>query len=212
MATRKQPAPAPSEASDGGLRAERDRAAIGRLADELLPAVMARLAASSLGEVEIREGSWKVRLRKPAVVHQPARLPLEGAAAAAHAAAAAPSPGWISRGRVEEREHDAEDMEPPELSVDYIVATSPAVGVYNPRRGLSAGMRIGAGERLGSVDVLGVPYDVIAPVDGLVGSSLAEAGEAVEYGQELVRIEPPVPVGAEVRLLPTDEPPRGAEL
>jgi pyruvate/2-oxoglutarate dehydrogenase complex dihydrolipoamide acyltransferase (E2) component len=28
-------------------------------------------------------------------------------------------------------------------------------------------------------------------VDGVIGSSMAEAGEAVEYGQELVRIELP---------------------
>ena len=32
---------------------------------------------------------------------------------------------------------------------------------------------------------------MVAPVDGLIGSSLAEAGEAVEYGQDLVRIELP---------------------
>jgi pyruvate/2-oxoglutarate dehydrogenase complex dihydrolipoamide acyltransferase (E2) component len=50
-------------------------------------------------------------------------------------------------------------------------------------------MRVRAGDRIGTVDVLGVREDVIAPVDGVIGSSLAEAGEAVEYGQELIRIE-----------------------
>jgi pyruvate/2-oxoglutarate dehydrogenase complex dihydrolipoamide acyltransferase (E2) component len=39
------------------------------------------------------------------------------------------------------------------------------------------------------VDVLAVNQDVLVPVDGIIGTSLAEAGEAVEYGQELVRIE-----------------------
>ena len=39
--------------------------------------------------------------------------------------------------------------------------------------------------------MLGVREDVVAPVDGLIGTSLVEAGEAVEYGQELVRIELP---------------------
>jgi multidrug efflux pump subunit AcrA (membrane-fusion protein) len=38
--------------------------------------------------------------------------------------------------------------------------------------------------------VLGVQQDVIVPVDGLIGSSLAEAGEAVEYGQGLVQLDP----------------------
>jgi len=77
-------------------------------------------------------------------------------------------------------------------NADFAVATSPAVGVYQPRRDLTAGMSIRAGDRVGFVDVLGVHQDVVAPVDGTIGSSLAEAGEAVEYGQELVQIEPPV--------------------
>jgi multidrug efflux pump subunit AcrA (membrane-fusion protein) len=52
-------------------------------------------------------------------------------------------------------------------------------------------MRVRSGDKIGTVDVLGVQQDVVSPVDGIIGSSLAEAGEAVEYGQELVRIEPP---------------------
>ena len=52
-------------------------------------------------------------------------------------------------------------------------------------------MRVRSGDRIGSVNVLGVNEDVVSPVDGVIGSSLAEAGEPVEYGQELVRIEPP---------------------
>jgi pyruvate/2-oxoglutarate dehydrogenase complex dihydrolipoamide acyltransferase (E2) component len=50
-------------------------------------------------------------------------------------------------------------------------------------------MRVRTGEKIGTVDVLGVNQDVLVPVDGVIGTSLAEAGEAVEYGQELVRIE-----------------------
>jgi biotin carboxyl carrier protein len=69
------------------------------------------------------------------------------------------------------------------------VATSPAVGVYQPRADATPGTRVRAGDRLGVVDLLGVPQDVVAPVDGLIGASLAEAGQAVEYGQELVVIE-----------------------
>ncbi len=70
-----------------------------------------------------------------------------------------------------------------------ISATSPAVGIYHPRRDLSEGMRVRTGEKIGTVDVLGVNQDVLVPVDGIIGTSLAEAGEAVEYGQDLVRIE-----------------------
>jgi pyruvate/2-oxoglutarate dehydrogenase complex dihydrolipoamide acyltransferase (E2) component len=37
--------------------------------------------------------------------------------------------------------------------------------------------------------MLGVPQEVVAPTDGLIGASLVEPGDAVEYGQELVVIE-----------------------
>jgi biotin carboxyl carrier protein len=46
-----------------------------------------------------------------------------------------------------------------------------------------------AGDSLGTVNVIGVPQDVTAPADGIVGATLVEAGTAVEYGQELIRIE-----------------------
>ena len=42
---------------------------------------------------------------------------------------------------------------------------------------------------LGHVDVLGVPVDVVASTDGRLGRLYATAGEAVEYGQELVRLD-----------------------
>jgi biotin carboxyl carrier protein len=54
---------------------------------------------------------------------------------------------------------------------------------------VSAGTRVRAGDRLGVVDMLGVPHEVVAPMDGVIGASLVEAGHAVEYGQELIRIE-----------------------
>jgi pyruvate/2-oxoglutarate dehydrogenase complex dihydrolipoamide acyltransferase (E2) component len=69
------------------------------------------------------------------------------------------------------------------------VATSPAVGVFQPRREMTAGTRVRSGDRIGIVDVLGVPQEVVAPVDGVIGASYVQAGEAVEYGQELIRIE-----------------------
>jgi biotin carboxyl carrier protein len=38
---------------------------IARLADDLLPALIARLDASGLGELEVRTDGWRIRLRKP---------------------------------------------------------------------------------------------------------------------------------------------------
>jgi pyruvate/2-oxoglutarate dehydrogenase complex dihydrolipoamide acyltransferase (E2) component len=37
--------------------------------------------------------------------------------------------------------------------------------------------------------MLGIPQEVVAPADGIVGASLVEAGQTVEYGQDLVIIE-----------------------
>ena len=37
--------------------------------------------------------------------------------------------------------------------------------------------------------MLGVPQEVVAPVDGILGEQLVDGGEAVEYGQDLVVIE-----------------------
>ncbi len=213
----------------------RDHAAIERLAGELLPALAAKLAATGLGEIEVKEGAWKVRLRRPADAQGPnygrrasdgpsraqpghaghghAPAALEGhrsaregratapAATGSAASSATPSGGSgngsvgglaaVGHGRVSDTR-----PRPAHLTVHVgpadphrAIATSPAVGVYQPRKDLSVGARVRAGDRLGFVDLLGVPQEVVAPVDGLVGASLVEAGEAVEYGQELVVIE-----------------------
>ena len=37
--------------------------------------------------------------------------------------------------------------------------------------------------------MLGIPQEVVAPSDGVVGASLVEPGDAVEYGQDLIVIE-----------------------
>jgi biotin carboxyl carrier protein len=37
--------------------------------------------------------------------------------------------------------------------------------------------------------MLGIPQEVVAPADGVVGASLVESGDAVEYGQELILLE-----------------------
>jgi biotin carboxyl carrier protein len=37
--------------------------------------------------------------------------------------------------------------------------------------------------------MLGIAQEVVSPADGVVGASLVEPGQAVEYGQELVLID-----------------------
>ena len=192
-----------------GSRSKTDRLAdhdaIERLADELLPALMAKLGASGLGEMEVREGRWKVRLRRPASSQEasgtsgrrstdrPSRAQ-PGHAGHGHSPSAVEKhrPGREARAVSSgngARPNDGASAPETLPAGRRTVATSPAVGIYHPRTDVRPGAWVRAGDRLGSVDVLGVPQEVVAPVDGVLGASLVESGDAVEYGQELVLIE-----------------------
>ena len=165
-----------------------DHAAIDRLSTELLPALMAKLGATGLGELEVREGAWRVRLRRPGA---------GGATGSTPARERRPAERVADRTTVErvERHHDRPSRtqhhgpDGGARSDARGVATSPAVGIYRPRTDLTVGDRVRSGDRLGAVDMLGVAQEVLAPMDGIIGSSLAESGDAVEYGQELLVIE-----------------------
>ncbi|MBA2382675.1 MAG: acetyl-CoA carboxylase biotin carboxyl carrier protein subunit [Chloroflexi bacterium] len=194
-----------------------DHAEIERLADDLVPALIAKLSASGLGEIEVGEDAWTVRVRRPgdgatsrsrrdsdrASRSQPGHAGhghtpggFEGHRSAretrtAPPGAAALSTNGSSPAAVRETPsmpaggHGAEAS-----SADHrVVATSPAVGVFQPRSDVTPGTRVRNGDKLGAVDMLGVPQEVVAPVDGILGASLVEAGQAVEYGQELIVIE-----------------------
>ena len=167
-----------------------DHAAIDRLTGELLPALIAKLGVTGLGELEVREGEWRVRLRRPA-----------GAMSSGGRDRRVSDRGTSDRPaerpeRPPRAQHLHAHPEPPSggRSDPRSVATSPAVGVYQPRKDLSVGSRVRAGDPLGAVDMLGVAQEVVAPIDGVVGQSLVEPGDAVEYGQELIVIELGVPM------------------
>jgi acetyl-CoA carboxylase biotin carboxyl carrier protein len=163
-----------------------DHAAIDRLGDELLPALIAKLGATDLAELEVREGGWRVRLRRPAQPRQ-----ASGSGGHRERKGAAQERTGSERGDRHERSSRGHHaiVEAVPRSETRQVATSPAVGIYRPRTDLPVGERVRAGDRLGAVDMLGVAQEVIAPVDGVVGASLAESGDAVEYGQDLLVIE-----------------------
>ena len=191
-----------------------DHESIDRLTDELLPALIAKLGTTHLGELEVREGDWHVRLRRPYGTapgegrratdkpsrsqpghegHGHGRAAPEGhrsgrgsagpsgttAGTGAASASSASSASSNGSGAGEERS----------LDTSRVIATSPAVGIFQPGSRAASGTRVRAGDSLGAVNVLGVPQDVLAPIDGIVGATLVEAGVAVEYGQELIRIE-----------------------
>ena len=191
------------DAADSGHAA--DHAAIDRLASELLPALIAKLGATGLGELEVRQDGWRVRLRRPAdgvaraerrpagaarsqpghAGHGHGPLPTEGhrGARAASASTNGAGPGQgvpVGPGPGTSASVPADGP---------AVAVSPAVGIFRPNPDTTAGRRVRAGDALGVVDMLGVPQEVVAPVDGILGERLVEGGDAVEYGQDLVLIE-----------------------
>lgn len=176
-----------------------DHAAIDRLTGELLPALIAKLGVTGLGELEVREGAWRVRLRRP--VGAVTSAGGGGRERRVSDRGASERPAERAGERPPRAQHLHPHPEPPSSartdpgrSDSRSVATSPAVGVYQPRKDLSVGSRVRAGDPLGAVDMLGVAQEVVAPIDGLVGQSLVEPGDAVEYGQELIVIELGVPM------------------
>jgi biotin carboxyl carrier protein len=193
-------------ARDAASTRKADHDGIERLADELLPALIAKLGSTRLGELEVREGEWHVRLRRPygtapgegrRSTDKPSRSQ-PGHEGHPHGRAApeghrAPRTGGATgttagTGAASASSNGSGGGERP-ADKSRTIATSPAVGIFTPGQRAVSGTRVRAGDSLGAVNVLGVPQDVLAPVDGIVGSTLVEGGTAVEYGQELIRIE-----------------------
>lgn len=179
-----------------------DHAAIADSIDELLPALIAKLGATGLAELEVREDALRVRLRRPVevpVTHDRRagdRGSRDRSRGSAGGAGSAQIAGLTPVGPGRDGHHDGRDVR--SAGDGHVhredmraIATSPAVGIFHPASQAHAGTRVRAGDRLGTVDMLGVPQEVVAPTDGLIGASLVEPGDAVEYGQELVVIEFP---------------------
>jgi biotin carboxyl carrier protein len=146
------PSTASGEASDG----------LDALTGEVLPALIARLRASRLAELEVRSDGWRVRLRRDRRATQ-TRAAADGSSVASDDARA---------------------------DLAGSVARSPAVGYFKPASELVVGHSVQNGDLLGTIDVLGIVQDVASPADGIVGRVLAEDGQAVEYGQALADIDP----------------------
>jgi biotin carboxyl carrier protein len=204
-----------------------DHEAIARLTDDLLPALIAKLSTTQLGELEVREGDWQVRLRRPYGVgpgegrratdkasrsqpghegHGHGRAGVEGhrgSRGPGAPGASTGSPSGITAGSGAASAATNGSGPRPSRDADgdrsRSIATSPAVGIFHPGPKGASGTRVRAGDTLATVDVLGVRQEVPAPADGIVGQTLVEAGMAVEYGQELIRLELTAPAASEAR-------------
>jgi acetyl-CoA carboxylase biotin carboxyl carrier protein len=141
--------------------------AIARAAAELVPQLAERLERHGLGEIEVVRGDLRLRVAG------------SGAPTAPEPAAAArdvPSPA-------------APAADPGPVPAATGVA-SPAVGFFVYADGLGPGLGVTKGDALGHVEMLGVRHDVLAPRGGTVRNLVAESGEAVEYGQVVLELEP----------------------
>jgi biotin carboxyl carrier protein len=166
------PEPRPSDRTPAERQA--DHAALARLSDTLMPALVQKLNGSALGELEVREGAWSIRIRRPtgAAAHARRERQRPAISTRPHAAPAAP-------------------RDPTREAV-----SAPAVGVF--RATATVGTRLRTGDKLGVVDLLGIPQDVVSPIDGILVDILVDTGDAVEYGEEVAVVQEPAPPPGEV--------------
>ncbi len=165
------------------LQRSADHAQIARLADALVPSLIAKLGTSALGEVEVREGDWHVRVRRPPGPPARRERPSRGLLPAAVPPAAQPAPPAVAQAPA------AAELPGSRRAA----ATAPAVGLFRP--GVPVGTAVHAGDRVATVDLLGIPLDVVSPIDGIVAEVLPQAGDGVEYGEEVALVEAPEPPG-----------------
>ena len=139
--------------------------AIARAARDLVPALTERLSRHGLGEVEVAFGDLLLRVARTA--RPAATAPSRGV----EMVAVPSSPG-------------------PAAPPSSFGVASPAVGFFVYADGLGPGLAVEKGDALGQVEMLGVRHDVRAPRRGMVRNLVAESGEAVEYGQVVLELEP----------------------
>lgn len=151
------------------------RSTIATLTTDVLPTLIARLTSSALGELEVRENGWRIRLRRP----------LPRAAASDQRQPRAPHPVMASGAHVPA--HSGSYQAPRDASRGLVA--SPAVGYFAPRNGVEVGAKLRSGDLVGHVDVLGVRHEVVSPVDGALRAFEVESGQAVEFGQPIARVD-----------------------
>lgn len=158
------------------------RRIIARLAEETVPRLIERLMQSELAELEVREGGWRIRLRRAGAVNGAGSTDSEARDRSRSPTAAAPS------GR-SDRAEGTRGAPARRVETDRGLVASPAVGYFVAHEGVTVGTRVRQGDVIGQIDVLGVSQEVIAPVEGTIGSFEVEPGQAVEFGQALARVE-----------------------
>lgn len=139
--------------------------AIARAARDLIPQLTERLARHGLGEIEVSSGDLRLRVARTT---------------------AAPAPTPAAEGTLDV----VVGVAPVARADPSVGVASPAVGFFVYADGLGPGLAVDKGDPLGQVEMLGIRHDVRAPRRGTVRHLVAESGEAVEYGQVVLELEP----------------------
>ena len=158
------------------------RRTIARLTVDTLPRLIDRLMRSELGELEVREGGWRIRLRRAGVSEAS-----DGSASESRDRGRRPTAS-ISTGH-QDRAGSHSRTPARRSESDKGLVTSPAVGYFVAREGVTVGSSVRQGDVIGQVDVLGVAQEVVATVEGTIGAFEVEPGQAIEYGQAVARVE-----------------------
>ena len=145
--------------------------AIGVAAEKLVPELTERLRRHGLGEIEVAHGDLRLRVAASPGTQDPSKAAATDAKAASATAGPEPAPDAAR-------------------ASETVGVASPAVGFFVYADGLGPGLAVAKGDGLGHVEMLGVRHDVRAPRGGTVRHLVAESGEAVEYGQVVLELEP----------------------
>ncbi len=137
--------------------------------------LVAMLRSSSAAELEVREGNKRIRLRK------------RGGGAREVQVSADTTPG------------DGDGLRQPEVDdplADATVVAAQLVGLFH--RGAAPGARalvevgdaVAQGQQVATIEALRNLTEVTSPIDGQVVQVIAQDGEPVQYGDQLLAIRP----------------------
>ncbi len=132
-----------------------------------------------LGEIDLRQGPMRIRLRKHAeIVDAPVEVRHAGLPAAASAGGAAAAPAA------------------PANDDHLVVIKSPMVGTFYGSPSPDAAPFIKVGDRVGRdttvciIEAMKVFNEIPAEVAGQIAAVLVESGAPVEFGQPLFKVDP----------------------
>ena len=134
---------------------------------------------ANIRELTLRQDGARVTIRKSPSVSEQSALDAEpGMGAELEGAEFAPG------GNAEDDLPETDGMVP---------VTSPLVGTFKPaKKPVELGALVELGQVIGIIEAMKLPNEVTAPCAGKVVEVFVEAGQFVEYGQELFALEPTI--------------------